>query len=148
MKTDSEHEPRNNQGKRRVLLYGESLLLGAVGATLKQDSRLEIISLASPLTTQQLASLAPDVILFDVDGARPDAALASLKARPRLVLIGIDPSTDQMLLWSGHHSRALTMEDLADAIMNQSSPSPLLKRALAYMESLVNSFPHTHHSKS
>jgi hypothetical protein len=137
MKINPELEPRNDQSRRRVLLYGESLLLGAAGATLKQDSRLETISLASPgVTPPELAALAPDVILFDVDGVRPEAALALLKARPRLVLIGIDPSTDQMQLWSGQQSRALTMQDLVEAIVPARVPNRVFARGLALIENL------------
>ncbi len=128
MKTDVELEPRNNQTKRRVLLYGESLILDAVGATLQQYPQLEIIALASSRATiQELAALAPDAIIFDVAGAHPDAALSLLAARPWLALIGIDPSTDQMLLWSGQHSRALTMQDLVQVI--DTPPDQVLSQA-------------------
>jgi hypothetical protein len=103
--------------RRRVLLYGRSLILGTVGASLKQCPHLEIVSLAPPLpTAQELGALAPDVIIFDVEAARPEPAISLLEARPSLLLMGIDPSNDQMLLWFGQHSRALAMQDLVQAI--------------------------------
>ena len=115
MKTPSEPAAASGQ-RKRLLLYGTSLILETVGAWLTRYPHLEIISLASPLAPQELDALAPDVIIFDVDGVRPEAALALLETRPWLSLIGIDPSTDQMLVWSGQHSRATTMQDLAQAI--------------------------------
>lgn len=103
---------------RRVLLYGKSVILGAVGASLRGCPYLEVVSLAPPLpAAQELCALAPDAIIFDLEAAHPDAALSLLQGRPRLLLIGLDPATDQMLLWSGEHSRALSMQDLVQALM-------------------------------
>jgi hypothetical protein len=104
------------------LLYGRSLILGTLGASLKRYPHLEIVPLSPPLpTVAELGALAPDVIVFDVEAARPESAIALLEARPSLLLIGIDPSSDQMLLWCGQHSRARTMQDVVQAINNSIS---------------------------
>jgi len=106
--------------RQRVLLYGKSLILGTVGASLRQYPRLEIVSLTSPLpAAQELGALAPDVIIFDVEAAHPESALSLLETRPSLLLIGIGPSSDQMLLWSGRQSQALAMQDLVEIIQAQ-----------------------------
>ena len=106
--------------KERVILYGKSVILGTVGATLRSRPDLEIVILEPPLPERQgLEELSPDVIIFDLEAAHPEAALSLLQERPRLLLIGIDPATDQMLLWSGEHSRALSMLDLVQAIHDQ-----------------------------
>jgi hypothetical protein len=39
-----------------------------------------------------------------------------LQAQIPLLLIGAEPATDRMLLWSGEHSCALSMQDLVQAI--------------------------------
>jgi hypothetical protein len=103
--------------RRRVLLYGRSLILESVGASLQQYSRMEIVFLSPPLPTEQeLGALAPDVIIFDVDAAHPELAISLLKECPSLLLIGIDPGSDQMLLWSGQTSRVLTTDGLVQMI--------------------------------
>ncbi len=109
--------------RRRVLLYGKSLILGSVGTSLQQYPHLELVSLAPPLpVVQELGALAPDVIIFDVEAARPEFAVALLAARPSLLLIGIDPDSDRMLLWSGRRSRALAIQDLVQAINSLRCP--------------------------
>ncbi len=118
--------------RRRVLLYGRSLILGTVGASLKRYPHLELVALAPPLPSpQELGALAPDVIIFDVEAARPEAAIALLEACPSLLLIGIGPSSDQMLLWSGQQSRALAMQDLVQAIdtLSASTRQPVRRSA-------------------
>lgn len=103
--------------RRRVLLYGKSLILGTIGMSLQQYPQLEIVSVSAPLATaQELGALAPDVILFDVEVACPEFAICLLEARPSLLLIGIDPNSNEILLWSGQHLRAQTVRDVAQAI--------------------------------
>lgn len=103
--------------RRRVLVYGQSLILEAVRSSLGQYRGLDLVPLVPPLpTAHELAELAPDVIIFDIAAACPEAALSLLEACPGLLLIGLDPGSDQMLLWTGERSRALTAQDLVQAI--------------------------------
>ena len=105
--------------QRRVFLYGKSVILGTVGASLQHYSDLEITSLSPPLPgTQELSALAPDAIIFDLQAAHPIAALRLLDACPNLMLIGIDPSSEQVFLWTGEHMSALSAQDLAQSIRN------------------------------
>lgn len=99
--------------QRRVVLYGSSLILGTVGWSLERYPELEVLRLASPLPEQQeLAALAPDVVLFDVRSSRPNLAGSMLEARPGLLLIGLDADSDRAVIWTGEGSRALSAEDL------------------------------------
>jgi hypothetical protein len=103
--------------RRRVFLYGQSVILGTVGASLQARPHLEVISLSSPFpAAQELAALAPDVVIFDTDAARPEPALSLLEARPNLLLIGIDPESEQLLVLSGQPCDALTIDDLVRVI--------------------------------
>ncbi len=70
----------------------------------------------NPRSQQDPAALNPDVIIFDAESAHPQPALSWLRQCPQLLLIGVGPSSDHMLLWSGRHSRAVTMKDLIDVI--------------------------------
>jgi hypothetical protein len=109
---------------RRVVLYGRSVILGTLRASFERYPDLEVVSLSPPFpSSQELSALEPDVILFDVETARPEAAFSLLGARPDLLLIGIDPSANQALLWSGRPLQELSTQDLVQVIHN-GSPAP------------------------
>lgn len=101
----------------RVILYGKSIILGTVGASLAHYSDLEIVDLAAPLPgVEDLAALAPDVILFDVDLGRPDAAFSLLKNCPCLLLVGVNPEDGQVRLWSSSQEEVVTADHLLQLI--------------------------------
>jgi len=103
--------------QRKVILFGDSLILEGIRTNLNGFADMEIISLAPPLPAkQELDALAPDVIIFDLEAAHPDAVLALQRQRPQVLLVGVDLATDQMLVWSGEQSRGLAMPDLVRAI--------------------------------
>ncbi len=103
--------------RRRVLLYGKSVILGTVGASLRRCPQLEIVSLTPPLpTARELAALEPEVIIFDIEAAHPEPAISLLEAHPGLLLIGIDPERDRMLVLPGESRRVLTIDDLIKVI--------------------------------
>lgn len=113
--------------RRRVFLYGRSVILGTVGASLQARPHLEVVSLSSPFPApRELAALAPDVVIFDIDAARPEPALSLLEARPNLLLIGIDPESKQLLVLSGRPRDALSIDDLVRVI----DRSPVTHEAL------------------
>lgn len=110
--------------RQRVFLYGKTVILGTVGASLQHYSDLEIVSLSPPFPdAPDLKMLAPDVIIFDLQAAQPDAALKLLDACPNLMLIGIDPGDEQVYLWTGKHMSALSAQDLAQSIRDY-APAP------------------------
>jgi hypothetical protein len=105
--------------RSRVFLYGKTVILGTVGASLQHYSDLEIVSLSPPFpNTSELKALAPDAIIFDLQAAQPDAALKLLDSCPNLILIGIDPGDEQVYMWAGKHMSALSAQDLAHSIRN------------------------------
>ncbi len=107
-------------------MYGDSLILEGIRANLHNCPDLEIIALVPPLPlTREIGALSPDVIIFDLEASRVEKIIPLLQTRPQLLLVGIDLSTNQMLLWSGEHSHAMSMQDLVQAIQNQGSMSPL-----------------------
>lgn len=103
--------------KRRVLLYGKSWILGAVGASLKQYPHLEIVPLAPPLPeVQQLRALSPTVVIFDLGSVPPEFPFWLLREQPDLVLIGMDAAGDKLLLLPSRQAGALTTDDLVQVL--------------------------------
>ncbi len=103
---------------RKVALYGNSLVLSSIGASLHGRAELQVscVDATLPDVASRLKVLQPDVVIFDLAMAQPEFALALWKARPRLLLIGVDLTTGQALVLSGQPSRLLTMDDLLQVI--------------------------------
>lgn len=99
---------------KRILIYGSSLVLEGVGASLERAGRFEVARVHPPLPgPQQLEAMAPDVVLFDVEGQHPDPVLALLESLPDLLVLGLSPDGNVARLWSGQRYRDLSTSDLA-----------------------------------
>lgn len=103
---------------RTVALYGNSLVISSIGASLQGRAGLEIkcVDATLPDAASWLAALQPDVVIFDLAVAQPEFAIALWKARPRLLLIGVNLTNGHAFVLSGQTSRLLTMDDLLQVI--------------------------------
>ncbi len=103
---------------RTVALYGNSLVVSSIGANLQGRAELQVrcVDTTLPDAASRLEALQPDIVIFDLAMAQPEFALALWKARPGLLLIGVDLTTGQALVLSGQPSRLLTMDDLLQVI--------------------------------
>jgi hypothetical protein len=101
--------------RRRIVLYGNSIILDTVGVSLRRLPQYEVVSLP---TAQQneLEETAPDVMVFDLEATRPEAAFHMLESRPGLRLIGVSPDKNVVRIWSGKQLRELSTQDLLDVI--------------------------------
>ncbi len=113
--------------QQRVILYGDSILLAGVQASLSVLPDLDIITLEE-LPGDWVAilhELHPSALIFDLGSTRTDFPLAILQ-QSNLLLIGIDPDHNQVLLWSGRHLRELSGQDLVGVIQRKwSKPETL-----------------------
>jgi hypothetical protein len=101
-----------------VALYGRSLVLASIGARLARRTGLHTVTIdtALPGAVEKLSELQPDVVVVDVGNAPSDPVMALWKARPELLLIGVDLGADRMMILSGQPARALTAEDLLETL--------------------------------
>lgn len=101
-----------------VALYGNSLVLASIGARIERCTGLQAVTVdaAHPGAIEQLRALRPDVVILDLGTIQPDPIMSLWKARPELLLIGVDLSADRMVILSGQPARALTAEDLVEAL--------------------------------
>ena len=105
------------EDQRRILLYGDTLILGSVGAVLGNWGEFELISLSPPLPSlAEVEALAPDAVLFDLETTRPETVFSLLETQPGLLLLGISPDGNMMRLWSGRELREVSGKELRDVI--------------------------------
>ncbi len=113
---------------RKVVLFGGTLVVSTIGASLQGRSDLHLVQMEAflPDALQRLDAACPDVILFDLASAQPDFAVPLLRKRPGLLMIGVDLVGQKMLVLSGEQSRLLTTEDLLQVIRDgiQSKDNP------------------------
>ncbi len=110
---------------RRVAVYGNSLNMAGIVASLKADPTLEVlcVNLDSPDARQSLDENDFAAIVFDLSDPPLRLGFTLLRDRPGLLLIGVDPSRDEMLVLSSHPAQALSMADLVDVIHQKEFPS-------------------------
>lgn len=107
--------------KKTVLIYGKSLNLAGIGACLKHEEGLDVYEI-DPRDTgarQRLEELTPGVILFDLSDPPNDLDMAFFHSKPGLLLIGVDPSSDDVLILTGKRSRVVTAGELSNLISNK-----------------------------
>lgn len=106
------------QDSKRVVVYGSSLHIAGIAASLQAESGVEVVSLdpCSPITGQSLLELNPAAIAFDLTDPDPGLDVALLRERPGLLLIGVDPNSDELMVLSSRSARALSVADLVEVI--------------------------------
>lgn len=96
-----------------VVLYGNSLALSGVGASLEAHPGLRIVQVAAAVDA--LSTLEPDVIVFDLAAAQPDV-LGLWRQHPHVLPIGVDMLEHRAVVFSEQSSRARTADDLLRVI--------------------------------
>jgi hypothetical protein len=107
--------------RTRVVVYGNTLNLAGIAASLKAEASLEIICVDPQNSTarQSLNALDPETIIFDRSDPHTALDLALLREQPGLLLVGVDPSSNEALVMSGQLTRVLSCKDLARVVSAQ-----------------------------
>jgi hypothetical protein len=102
----------------RVAVCGSTLYMAGLAACLEANPDVEVVRVptnaAAPL--QCLDELALSAVAFDLGEMSGDLAISLLRDRPELVLIGVDPSSDSLLLLSGRQAQPVSAAELLHAI--------------------------------
>jgi DNA-binding NarL/FixJ family response regulator len=116
--------------RTRVAVYGRSLNMAGIAASLRADPTLEVVCVDpnSPAALQRINELAPAVIAFDLDAAPSALSISLLCKQPGLLLIGVDSSSNEMLALSSHPAQALSVTDLIKVIHQKESISEPFNR--------------------
>jgi hypothetical protein len=101
-----------------LVLYGNSIFLAGIKAELEQQVALKLITIESGCTdaANLIRDCNPCLVLFDLASEQPGLAVSLLREQPGLMLIGVDPSSDELLVLSGQPQPALSMADLVKVI--------------------------------
>jgi hypothetical protein len=102
---------------RKVLLFGQSMLMSLMAASLEQDIELCVEQVATwNDVCHVLNKHMPDVLIFDMNNPYESHILPLLFRNPRLLMIGLDTESDQAVLLSGKEARALTLNQIKEII--------------------------------
>ena len=116
--------------QRIVALFGDSLLMDAVEASLSSRQELGVMRLDTPISDEVcLRSLNPDLAIFDLD-TPPGFIVRFIRNHPGVPLLGLDVTNNQVIVISSQQHTPLTMDDLAQMIRLQTSHSHF--RSLSY----------------
>jgi hypothetical protein len=110
---------------RRVAVYGNSINMAGIAASLKADTTLDVlcVNLDSPNARQSLDENDTAAIVFDLSDSSLRLDITLLRDRPGLLLIGVDPSRDEMLVLSSQPTQAISVADLVNVIHQKEFPS-------------------------
>ncbi len=115
---------------RTVAVYGNSLFIAGIQASLKIQPELQVSEIggSDPDLTAPLAASCPDVIIFDLTSTRPLISLAFLAEHPQVLFIGLDLNSDRVLVLSGQFSKVVTTDHLLQLILQEPAGEELPAR--------------------
>jgi hypothetical protein len=107
----------------KVVLYGDTLVLAGLQASLATYAGLDVLCLAAPLADEQdIYTLRPDVVIVDA-AAVPCPPFRLLSELPSdLLLVSVDAATNRVQVWSGQQMSAASTRDLVALIAQRSPP--------------------------
>jgi len=110
--------------KTRIAVCGRVTYMAGLAASLQANPDLEVICVCAPPSelSASLNALAPVVVVIDLVEIPGGLAVSFLRNRPGLLLIGIDPGSDEALVLSGQAAPALSAADLVKIIRHETAP--------------------------
>jgi hypothetical protein len=97
--------------------------MAGLAASLQANPDVDVLRIPANTAalSQGLDKLAPAVVAFDLGELPGDLAISLLRDRPELILIGVDPSSDKMLVLSGRQEQPVSAAELLQAITGGSA---------------------------
>jgi hypothetical protein len=113
-----------------VVLFGDSLLLDSVEASLSDRERLSVLRLrtAAPEVAGRLDALRPELIIFDVNGPNFASLVPFLRMQPSVPLLGLDINCQQAIGLTARTYSVVGAEELKQVIEDyvDQIPAPAL----------------------
>ncbi len=113
--------------RRKICLYGNSVILGTLGASFRRHPAFEVTTLKPPLSEiRNLETMQPDVILFDLESSHTEVLFSFSQHCPKLLLVGVSPDKNMVRMWSGQQLNELSTKGLLEVIDEQISKAPVI----------------------
>ncbi len=109
--------------RKRVVVYGRSLNLAGIAASLRANSSMEVLCVSpdSPTARQSLEENSLAAIVFELSDSSPSLYVKLLRDQPGLLLIGVDPCKNDIRIFSSHSDKAVSITDLVNVIQQKKS---------------------------
>lgn len=109
------------EDQRLVVLFGDSLLMDGVEASLNATQELGVMRIQSTdhdvhNIRECLRSLQPDLVIFDWDTPQAQLIVSVLRDRPGITLLGLDVNSRKVIVVSSHQYTPLAASDLIQVI--------------------------------
>ena len=106
------------ENRRTVVLFGDSLLLDTVEASLADYGELGVVRIHATVTDigERLKALCPDLIIFDWDAAHLQLVIPLLRDQPGVPLLGLDVTSSKVIVLNSQQYVTPTVNDLAQVI--------------------------------
>jgi hypothetical protein len=103
-------------------LYGKSVFLAGIKTQLERDRELELLTVEAGCldVPHLLRERKPCAVLFDLGMHQPSFLIPMLRELPHLLMIGVDPSSDEMLVLTSRLVQALAARDLVHLVFEAS----------------------------
>ena len=102
-----------------VVLLGKSLLLDGVAVSLMDQQRLTMVRMESGTNViqEQLGSLEPELIVFELDSPDAQSIISLLKDQPGILLIGLDLNCSRAIVLNSCQHLTQSMNDLQRVVL-------------------------------
>ncbi len=111
--------------RQKILLYGNSLVLAGMRASLEACPGWEVIALDGPASEAELLAPEVSVVIFDMGAIQSEFLLTQMQAQPDLLLIGIDPESHEVLL-AGQQAGSIALEQIFQIVRSREKNDPEL----------------------
>ncbi|MCP4543965.1 MAG: hypothetical protein GY832_43175 [Chloroflexi bacterium] len=110
------------ENSRLVVLFGDSLLMDGVEASLRASQSLSVMRILDAVTDLRkcLQSLQPDMVIFDWDTPQAQLIVSVLRDQPGVTLLGLDVHSRKVIIVSSHQYTPLSVGELVQVIQSQS----------------------------
>jgi hypothetical protein len=116
--------------RRFVVLFGDSLLMDAVEASLGNQQELDVMRVHTKDDDVEacLRAIRPDLVIFDWDTPFSQFAAFLLRDHPGIPLIGLDIASREVVVLSSQQYTPMTARDLAQVIQLETFQSSGTRR--------------------
>lgn len=105
--------------RKRIFILGNSLILNALGESLKHSDHFDLTSMEMPDDIRDLEPMKPDAIVFDLETTHKESIFSMSESCSKLLLVGVSPDTNIVKMWTGRQLKELSIQGLLAMIDEQ-----------------------------